>query len=221
MFPQIKTYSKRSAAAEYFRKYFKGRSASSDSKTFTNLVLTTKDELGWCCLISGTKERRITFGKGKDVVAEPNSPNRTWYKIIQPESSFIHRGHLFVYRGHKVSSDYSIVPVHIVDSVKYVQNLNQDEGLTYRLCAVKTKKGEIINYAWAAFKDEVLAAQYPVFQDEKIDYKLNKVNFEIMEYDEEFIFADNRWYVCTEGGHLALGRLPLPKRYNIAAMISA
>lgn len=221
MFPQIKTYSKRSTAAAYFKQYFKGRSASSDSKTFTNLVLTTKDELGWCCLISGTKERRITFGKGQDDVAKPNIPHKTWYKIIQPDSSFIYRGHLFVYRAHKTSSDYSIVPVHIVDNVKYVQNLNKEELLSFRLCAVKTNKGEIINYAWAAFKNEILAAQYPVFQDEKIDYNPNKVNFEILKYDEEFIFAGNRWYVCTEGGHLALGRLPLPKRYNIAAMISA
>lgn len=221
MFPQIKTYSKRSSAAEYFKQYFKGRAALSDAKTFSNLVLTTKDKLGWCCLIAGTKERRITFDKKSDKIAEPNYPYKTWYKIIQPDSSFIHQGHLFVYRKNKITSDYSIIPIHIVDSVKYVQKLDEDDNLSFRLYAVKTKKEKIINYAWAAFNNKTMAAQYPVFQDEKTDYKPSEVSFIPLEYDDEFIFADNRWYVCTEGGHLALGRLPLPKRYNVAAMISA
>lgn len=220
MFPQIETFSKRSLAAAYFKQYFKGRNALSDAKAFTNLVITTKGQLGWCCLICGTKERRITFGKNKDTVAKPNVPFKTWYKTIPPESTFIYKNHLFLYRSYKANCDYGILPLYIVDNVKYVQKLHEDKELDFELYAIKDKSGIIINYAWAAFKEETLDAQYPIFQDEVIDYNLNSVHFEPISYGQEFIFANSCWYSCTEGGTLALGQLPMPKSSIYQASIS-
>lgn len=139
MFPTIKTYSKRSLAAAYFKQYFKGRTANADSKTYTNLVITSTGRLGWYSWIVSAKERRITYGKGNDIIAAPNIPNKTWYKIIQPDTTFVYQGYLFLFRYYKTTTDCGILPIHIVDNVKYVQNLPENNELSFNLYVVKMK----------------------------------------------------------------------------------
>ena len=187
---------KRSSALEFF-KPFVPKKYKASLTNLVSLVLTPQNELGWVLRIfnNGT----ILFSKKRFQETELDS--LTGCKIIPYESAFMYENKVFLYKHNKVTKDYAIVFLKIVDSVVYPEQIFPDED--FHFCLVKDKENNIINCAWKSQEKFI-----PIFQEET-KFNSKNVHFEPLNLDDEFIFLKRRWYLCTEKGKCILAELPL------------
>lgn len=194
-------FTKRSSALNFFKKHY-CRKTRQYLTSLVYLVLTSKEELGW--VAKNFEAGKLYFSSERN--QETELENLQNCQIISPESVFLYKGKVFWYKFNKVTKDYGIVFVKVINAVSFVEKIYPD--MDFKFCLVKNNKNQIINCAWVAFDKTLIVKQIPIFQDEQ-EYEVKDVLFEKYEMGNEFRFLDKRWYTCTEKGKCVLAELPI------------
>ncbi len=192
----LSLFTKRSVAIDFF-KYHYAKKNRSYLINLIYLVLTPQKELGWVAKMPDTG--KLFFSAKRNQETPIDSLKN--YKIISPESVFLYKNHLFLYKYNRTTKDCYIVYLKTVNSVTYPERLFPEKD--FKFCLVKNQQNQIINCAWVA-EDTQLA----VFQDEP-QYNPKEIVLEPMELGKEFEFSGKKWYTCTEKGKCLLADLPI------------
>lgn len=194
-------FTKRSLALDFFRKHYNKRTRGYIS-SLVYLILTPKKELGW--VAKSPETGKYFFSKKREQEVEIENLDNC--QIISPESIFLYKEKVYWYRFNKVTKDYNIVFVKMVDSITFAERLYPDTE--FKFCLMKNGNNNIINCAWVAYENGIITKQIPVFQDEP-SYKGKDISFEPINMGDEFFFMNRRWYTCTEKGKCLLAELPV------------
>lgn len=195
----IKVYSKRSLAMNFFKNHFTKKTKAYLSNLIY-LVVTPTKELGWIAKAPDTGKMFLSDQKNK----EKEISSMAGCTIISPETAFMFKKKVFLYKHNRITKDNSIVFLKMVYSVIYAEQLYPNTEFQFYL--VKDEQEKIINCAWVGLVDNK-TVDIPIFQEEP-EYDSKKIHLTALDLDEEFTFLGKRWYTCTEKGKCILAELP-------------
>lgn len=196
LFLAMDIFVKKSAAINYYRPQYTKKTREYLA-SLIYLAFSPKKELGW--LAKNINEKYVLFSPKKN--EEEKYAEATGFSIITPDSPFLYRGKVYMYKVYKFPKDNGIIELRNILSIRIAEQLYPEEQ--FAACLIKNKDGKIINCAWVSEKHHVT-----IFQDEP-NYQLSEVTIEPLQFGKEFRLKNKKWYTCTEKGKCILSELPI------------